>query len=79
MHIYVLKVVKPYSLHTGVLRGLNFVVRSRPVPAKFKPAPHPYEFEKSCPLPLRTRPADHPNPRPLRTFSVSNPHLPENY
>jgi len=51
--------------------------------AKFKPAPHPQEFEIFCPLPprtlpTRTRPADHHNPRPPRTFSVLNPQLSEN-
>jgi len=42
------------------LRDLKFCVHTRPVPAKFKPAPHPQEFEKFCPHPPRTRPADHP-------------------
>ena len=59
-------------LSTRVLRGLKFCVRSRP--AKFKPAPL-----RTRTLLTRTRPADHPNPRPPRTFSVSNPHLSENF
>jgi len=66
----------------GVQRGLKFCVCTRP--AKVKPAPHLQEFEKFCPHPprtllTRTHPADHPNPRSPRTFSVSNPHLSENY
>jgi len=64
---------RPVAVATRVLRGLKFCVRSRPVPAKFKPAPHPQEFEKFCPHPHT------PNPHPPRTFSVSNPHLSENY
>jgi len=75
------------SVHTRVLRGLKFCVRSRPALENLTPTPlHPQEFEKFCPLPprtrtllTRTRPADHPNPRSPRTFLVSNPHLPENY
>jgi len=50
----------------------------------FLSAPVQHDFEKSCPprpctLPARTRPADHPKPRLPRIFSVSNPHLSENY
>jgi len=72
------------SVDNEVLRGLKFCVRARPAPTKFTPAPHPQEFEKFCLYPhrtllTRTRPADHPNPRPPRTFSVSNPYLSENY
>jgi len=62
---------------TGVLRGLKFSVRTRPALAKFKPA-RP-RTRRSLRNFARTRPADHPNPRPPRTFSVSNPHLSENY
>jgi len=47
-------------IHTRVLRGLKFCVRTRP-------APRLHEIEKFCPHPprtllTRTRPADHPNP-----------------
>jgi len=66
-----------YLHYCRVLRGLKFCVRTRPAPTKFEPTPHPQEFEKFCPHP--SRPADHPNPRPPLTFSVSNPHLSENY
>jgi len=69
-----------------VLRWVEMFVRLRLAPGKFKPTQHLQEFEKSCPLPPRTRtlviltlPADHPNPRPPRTFSVSNSHLSANY
>ena len=34
---------------TSDLLGLKFFVRSRPIPANFKPTPHPQEFEKFCP------------------------------
>jgi len=37
------------------------------------------EKEKPRTFLTRTRPANHPNLRPPRTFSVSNPHLSENY
>jgi len=51
------------NICSGVLRGLKFCVRTRRSLKNFG----------------RTRPADHPNPRPPPTFSVSNPHLTENY
>jgi len=55
-------VSKMCNIANRVLRGLKFFVRSRLAPAKFEPAPHPQEFEKSCPHPhtsnpTRTRPA----------------------
>jgi len=47
----------PYSANIPirVLRWLKFFVRFCPAPSKFKLAPRPQEFEKSCPLPPRTR------------------------
>jgi len=51
--------------------GWNFVS----APAKFKPAPAGVWEIFPAPAPQTMN----PNPRPPRTFSVSNPHLSENY
>jgi len=67
-----------------VLHRFKIFVQSLSAPAKLEPAPHPHKFEKSCPHPhtsnllLPCIPCQ-PAPALPHTFSVSNPHLSENY